>query len=80
MYYEDTGLRICDCCIDLIPKGTPFRSGSAPQQILLAGDPHTRLSFELHPDGTGRVDVCLTCADCSEFLLAITTETVDPLH
>ena len=49
-----------------LPRGTPFRSGSAPQQILLAGDPHTRLSSELHPDGTGRVvpdtgPVCTIC-------------------
>jgi len=79
MYYDDTALRVCDCCIEVIPNGTPFRSGSAPEQIiLLAREP--RVSFERHPDGTARVDLCLTCADSSELFRAITTEAVDFLH
>lgn len=73
-------VRICDPGEEIIPRGTPFRSGWTTPAAVSGGDPATRPAFNLEADGTARLDLCRKCVDASETLIATTRENVDPLH
>jgi hypothetical protein len=57
-------VRTCDLCEEIIPRGTPFRSGWPTPAAVIDGDAASQPTFDIK----------------SEELLATTTDNVDAVH
>lgn len=69
-------LRHCDTCGDVIPRGTPYRSGwTTPDMLddLFVDAPAYWPTCDREPDGTVRFDICFGCVSESATLEHLTT-------
>jgi hypothetical protein len=61
------GVRLCDVCAEIIPKGTTYAVHVlSPEEAKLLqslnnDDPEFAPTFALDSDGNARLDVCLDC-------------------
>lgn len=59
------GKRICDVCVDKIPKGTKYCVSMLPSEAaaILFGiaDKELMGTWTQYPDGRVRLDICVTC-------------------
>ena len=57
--------RQCDICDEIIPRGATYRVGyTIPEALKSWFEDAAELipTFKLEPDGTVRIDMCITCA------------------
>lgn len=75
--------RICDACMETIPRGTAYRAGwTIPQAIAKWQRANTARAptFTPEPDGTIRLEVCERCMAELPGLAEVTEERVDAVH